>query len=67
MQCLTNGDNNQIAKIHKRNLKIFPRNTKPISIKLGTKHPCVIRIQVCSNEEPRLFPRRDNYGIVKLP
>ena len=24
----------------------------PISTKLGTKHPCVKGIQLCSNEEP---------------
>ena len=30
----------------------FSRTTGPISTKLGTKHPWVKMIQVCSNEEP---------------
>ena len=47
------GDNNEIAKIHWRNLKFFfSRTTEPMSTKLGTKHPWMIEIQVCSNEEP---------------
>ena len=61
------GDNYEIVKIHWRNLKIFfSRTTEPISIKLGTKHPWVKGIQVCSNNGPRLFPRGDNYEIVKI-
>ena len=39
----------------------FSRTTEQISNKLGTKHPWVLGIQVCSNEEFRLFPRGDNY------
>ena len=35
------GDNNQIAKIHLQNLKTFSQTTRPISPKLGTKHPWV--------------------------
>ena len=46
------GDNYEIVKIHWRNLKIFSRTTEPISTKLGTKHPWVKGIQVCSKEEP---------------
>ena len=38
----------------------------PISTKLGTKHPCVKGIQVCSNEEPRPFPRGDNCEVAKI-
>ena len=50
------GDNNQIAKIHWRNSKIFfSRTAGPISTKFGTKHPWVKGIQVCSNEEPLLL------------
>ena len=61
------GDNNRISKIHRRNLQIFfSRTTKPISTKLGTKHPWVTGIQVCSNEWPRPFPRGNKYKIVKL-
>ena len=41
------GDNYKKLKIHLRNLKIFfSRNTGPISTKLGTKHPWVMKIQV---------------------
>ena len=46
-------DNYEIVKIHWRNLKIFfSRTTGPILTQLGTKHPWVKGIQVCSNEEP---------------
>ena len=44
---------------------IFSRTTGPISTKLGTKHPWVKGIQVCSNEGPHPFPRGDNYEIAK--
>ena len=45
------GDNDKIANIHWKNLKIFFSNsTGPISTKLGTKHSWVKRIQVSSNE-----------------
>ena len=68
----------QIAKMHLRNLKIFfSRTTGPISTNLGTKHPWVKGIQVCSNEEPinshkvfSLFSestlRYDNICLMKL-
>ena len=46
------GDNYKIAKVHWRNFKFFSRTTGPISTKIGTKHPWVKGIQVCSNEEP---------------
>ena len=50
------GDNNEIAKIHWRNLKVnFSRTTEPISTKLGTMHSWVKGIQICSNEVPALF------------
>ena len=54
----TRGDNHKIAKITK--------TTEPISTKFGTKHPSVKEIQVCSNEGPCLYPKRDNYEIVKI-
>ena len=38
----------------------------PKSTKYGTKHPFVEQIQICSNEGPRPFPRRDNYEIEKI-
>ena len=46
-----------------RILKIFLRTSGPISTKLGTKHPWVIGIQVCSKEGPRPFARGDTYEI----
>ena len=33
----------------------YSRTSEPISTKLGTKHPLVKGIQVCSNEGPRLL------------
>ena len=45
---------------------LFFRITGPISTKLGTKHPLVMGIQTCSNEEPHLFPRGDIYGQAKI-
>ena len=56
-------DNYKIGKIHWQIWKIFFRTTCPISTKLGTMSPWVMSIQVCSNEEPNLFPRGDNYEI----
>ena len=50
----------------KRNLKIFfSRTTGPVSSTLGTKHPWVRDIQVCSNEGSWRFLRGDNYKIAK--
>ena len=37
-----------------------------ISTKLGTKHPWVKGIQVCSNKGPHPFPRGDNYEITTI-
>jgi hypothetical protein len=53
--------------VHKKYFKIFfSRTTGPNSIKLGTNHPWVKGIQVCSNEGPGLFQRGDNYKNVKI-
>ena len=41
------------------------QNQWPILIKLGTKHPWVKGIPVCSNEGPHL-PRGNNYEIANL-
>ena len=38
---------------------------RPISTKLGTKHPTVDGIQVFSYEAPHLFPRGDKSEIEK--
>ena len=49
------------------NLKLFfSRTTELISTKLGTKHPWMKGIQVCSNEGLCPFPRGDNYKIAKI-
>ena len=45
---------------------IFSRTTGPISTKLGTKHPLVMGIQICSNEGPCHFLRGDNNEIAKI-
>ena len=61
------GDNYKIVKMHLQNLKIvFSRTTRPISTKLGTKHPWVKGIQVYSNEGAHTFPRGNNYEIEKI-
>ena len=44
---------------------IFSRTTEAISTKLGTKHPWLKGIQVCSNEGPCSFPWGHNYEITK--
>ena len=38
----------------------------PISTKLGTKHPWMKGIRICSMKGFRSFPRGDNYEIVKI-
>ena len=61
------GDNKETAKIHWKNLKIFSFiTTGTISTKLGTKHPWVTGIQVCSNGGPHPFPRGDDKKIAKI-
>ena len=61
------GDNYEIAKIHWQIFKIFfSRTTGPIWTNLGTNHPCVKGILDNSNEGPLLFPKRDDYDIVKI-
>ena len=43
---------NETAKVHRRNLKIFfSRTTGLVSTKLGTIHLWLKGIQFCSNEE----------------
>ena len=46
--------------------KNLSRSTGLISTKLDTKHPWVKGILDYSNEGPLLFPRGDNYEIVKI-
>ena len=53
--------------VHSLTFHIFiSRTTGSISMKLGTKHPLMKGIQVCSNEGPRPSPRWDNYEIAKI-
>jgi hypothetical protein len=47
-------------------LKIFSRTTGLILARLGTKHPWVKGIQVCSKEGDSPFPRGDNSKRVKI-
>ena len=47
-------------------LKVFSRTNRPISTKLGTKHPLVERIQICSNDGPRPSTRGDKSEIVNF-
>ena len=54
------GGNSKIAKEHCLHIKIFSRITRPFSSKLGTKHPWVQGIKICSSEWPFPFARRDN-------
>ena len=58
---LPSGDNKEIAKIHRQNLKnIFSRTTGPISTIFGTYDPWMGGVQVCSNERPcPLIPNRE--------
>ena len=59
------GGNSKIAKEHCLHIKIFSRITRPFSSKLGTKHPWVQGIQICSSEWPFPFARRDNSKLGK--
>ena len=61
------GDNYEIGKLNWQIWKIvFSKTTEPSSTIIGTKHPWVKGIQVCSNEGLRSFPRGDNYEIAKI-
>jgi hypothetical protein len=51
------GDNHKNVKIRWCLLKIFSRTTRSILTRLGTNHPWVEGIQVCSNEGDCPFPR----------
>ena len=62
------GDNEKKIKNTWTELKnhLFLQNELEISTKLGTKHPWVKRVQVCSNEGPPPFPRGNNYENAKI-
>ena len=58
----------------KKILSYIPENTVHLLLKnnwanfnqLGTKHPYVKGIQVCSKKGRRPFPRGDNYKLAKI-
>ena len=55
---LLRGDNYKYVKMGWSHLKIFSsRSTGPILTRLGTNHPWVKGIQVCSKEEDSPSPR----------
>jgi hypothetical protein len=61
------GDNSKKVKIHSKFLKIFFfRTNGPNSMKLGTNHPWVKGIQVCSNKGPGPLQMGNNHKNVKL-
>ena len=60
------GDNKEIAKKKNIEKSCSQEITGPISTKLTTKHSWVMKIQVCSNEGSRPFPRGDNKEIMKI-
>jgi hypothetical protein len=41
--------------------KIFSRTSRPISFKVGTKHPWLKRMRNCSNEGPGSLQRGGNH------
>ena len=64
---LQRGDNHKNVKMGWGHLKIFfSRTTGPILNRLGTNHPWVEGIQVCSNEGYSPSPRGDNSERVKM-
>ena len=65
-------DNYEISQrkfCHRKQTKLktifFSGTTGPISTKLGTKHPWLLGIEVCSKEGPCPFLRADNRKITK--
>lgn len=52
------GDNSKKAKICRRHFKVFFTTTGPISTKLGTTHPWVNGVQVCSKKAKLVFKER---------
>ena len=58
------GDDNEIAKIHGQNLKMFFYRTAGLILtKIGTMHHLVTGIKVCSNKGPSPLQRADDYEI----
>jgi hypothetical protein len=63
---LQRGDNHKNVKMGCSHFKIFSRTTGPILTRLGTNHPWVKGIQVCSKERDNPSPRGDNSERVKM-
>ena len=64
---LLRGDNYKNVKMGWGHLKIFfSRTTGPILTRLGTNHPLVEEIQICTNEGDCPSPRGDNCETVKI-
>ena len=64
---LQRGDNHKNIKMGWGHLKIFfSRTTEPILTILGTDHPYVKGIQVCSNEGDNLSTKGDNSERLKI-
>jgi hypothetical protein len=62
---LQRGDNLKNIKMGWSHLKIFSRTTALILTRLGTNHPWVKGIQVCSKEGNSPFPRGHNSERIK--
>jgi hypothetical protein len=60
------GDNHKNVKMGWGHLKIFSRTTGPILTRLGTNHPWIKGIQMCSNEGDNPYPRGGNSKRVKI-
>jgi hypothetical protein len=64
---LQRGDNHKNVKLGWGHLKIFfSRTTGPILTRLGTNHPWVKGVQICSKEGDPPMPRGDNSERVKM-
>jgi hypothetical protein len=63
---LQRGDNHTNVKMGWSHLKILSRTNRPILTRLGTYHPRVMEIQVCSKKGDSPSPRGDNSKRVKM-
>jgi hypothetical protein len=63
---LQRGDNHKNVEMGRDHLRIFSRTIGPILTRLGTNHPWVEGIQVCSNEGDSPSPKGDNSKRVKI-
>ena len=64
---LFNSPSDQNLSVIPRRRKLSSSSPEPLDqFQLGTKHPFVKGIQVCSNEGPRPFARGDKKEIAKI-